>query len=61
MCFICGRSSCCVSFHPIYEQEKYATAIELFEKAIAERNRIRNEAEEEENPEEEEENPDDSE
>ena len=40
-CFICGRSSCCVSFHSLEEQEKYADAIELFEKAVEKRNEIR--------------------
>ena len=50
MCFICGRSSCCESFHSIREQERFAPAIELYEKAIELREKIRNDIiEEEEN------------
>ena len=48
MCFICGRSSCCESFHSIKEQEKYAPAIELYERAIELRDKIRNEPNNEE-------------
>ena len=49
MCFICGRSSCCESFHTIQEQERFAPAIELYEKAIELREKIRNEINEEGN------------
>ena len=32
-CDICGRSSCCNSFHSLEEQEKYSKAIEAFDRA----------------------------
>lgn len=48
MCFICGRSSCCESFHTVEEQERFAPAIELYEKAIELREKIRNETSEDE-------------
>lgn len=41
MCFICGRSSCCESFHSIEEQERYAPAISQYEKAVTMREMIR--------------------
>lgn len=33
-CFICGRGSCCTSFHSRDEQERYAPVIELLETAF---------------------------
>ncbi len=45
-CDICGRSSCCNSFHSLAEQEKYEKVIELFDKARELREEIRNEREE---------------
>lgn len=47
MCDICGRSSCCPSFHSLEEQERYEEVIELFDKARELRDRIRNEEQEE--------------
>lgn len=34
MCFICGRGSCCQSFHSLEEQEAYEPAEEAFEKYL---------------------------
>lgn len=48
MCFICGRSSCCESFHSLEEQERYAPAIAQYEKAIVMRDMIRAVQEEDE-------------
>ena len=48
MCFICGRSSCCESFHSLEEQELYAPAIAQYEKAVALREMIRTVAREDE-------------
>jgi hypothetical protein len=45
MCFICGRSSCCESFHSLEEQERFAPAIELKDRAIELRDKIRAEME----------------
>lgn len=47
MCDICGRGSCCESFHSLEEQERYAPAIALFEKARELRYEIKHEIEEE--------------
>ncbi len=47
-CDICGRDSCCNSFHSLEEQEKYEKVIELFDKARELRNEIKNSVEEEE-------------
>jgi transcription elongation factor Elf1 len=47
-CHICGRSSCASWMHSLEEQERYASAIELFEKAEELREKIRNEEAEEE-------------
>lgn len=47
-CFICGRSSCCESFHSVKEQERFAPAIELYERAVELREKIRNADDEEE-------------
>lgn len=41
-CLICGRGSCCESFHTIEEQERFAPAILLFERAVELREEIRN-------------------
>lgn len=46
-CHICGRGSCASWMHSIEEQERYAPAIELFEKAEELREKIRNEEAEE--------------
>lgn len=51
-CLICDRSSCTESFHSSEEQERFAPAIELFEKARELRAQIRNEIEEEQQEEE---------
>ena len=40
-CDICGRGSCADWFHSIEEQERYAEAIEAFERAREIRERIR--------------------
>jgi transcription elongation factor Elf1 len=42
-CFICGRSSCTESFHSLEEQELYAPAIDLMERARDLRDKIREE------------------
>lgn len=47
-CFICGRGSCASWMHSEEEQEQYAPAIALFEKAADMRNAIREEIKEEE-------------
>ena len=47
-CDICGRGSCCPSFHSIEEQKKYEDVIELFDKARDLRDKIRAEEDEEE-------------
>jgi transcription elongation factor Elf1 len=47
-CDICGRSSCCSSFHSLAEQERYEKVIDAFEKARDLRNSMRDEIEEEE-------------
>lgn len=43
MCDICGRSSCANWMHSTDEQERYAPAIEAFERAREIRERIRDE------------------
>ena len=45
-CDICGRGSCCVSFHSMEEQEEYAAVIELFDKARDMRAQIKQEMQE---------------
>lgn len=52
-CDICGRGSCCPSFHSIEEQKKYEDVIELFDKARDLRDKIRAEEDEEEDEDEE--------
>lgn len=42
-CHICGKNSCADWMHSIEEQERYAPAIELFEKAEELREKISNE------------------
>lgn len=34
MCFICGRGSCCPSFHSLEEQEAYEPAEEAYDKYL---------------------------
>lgn len=46
VCDICGRTSCCVSFHSFEEQDLFAPVIELFEKARDLRTKIKNEIQE---------------
>ena len=53
-CDICGRGSCCPSFHSIEEQKKYEDVIGLFDKARDLRDKIRAQEEEWEDEEEEE-------
>lgn len=53
-CDICGRGSCCPSFHSIEEQKKYEDVIELFDKARDLRDKIRADEEEDEEEEEDE-------
>jgi epoxyqueuosine reductase QueG len=48
MCDICGKSSCCNSFHSLEEQEKFEPVIELFEKARELRKEIREEIKQQE-------------
>ena len=47
MCDICGRGSCCASFHSLEEQDRYEKVIEAFDKARALRHRVRAELDEE--------------
>ena len=47
-CDICGRGSCCSSFHTQEEQDRYSKVIEAFDKARELRRRVREEVEEEE-------------
>lgn len=47
-CHICGRSSCADWMHSIKEQEKFAPAIELFEKAEELRRQIASQEDDEE-------------
>ena len=47
-CDICGRGSCCNSFHSLEEQERFSAVIEAFEKARELRESIRNAEEDEE-------------
>jgi transcription elongation factor Elf1 len=42
-CDICGRGSCCPSFHSPEEQDRYAKVIEAFDKARELRDQVRNE------------------
>lgn len=46
-CDICGRGSCCDSFHSAEEQQRYAPAIELFDRARELRAKIRQEMDDE--------------
>lgn len=46
-CPICGRGNCCESFHSHAEQERYAPAIEAFERYLEIRQRIYNDIEQE--------------
>jgi transcription elongation factor Elf1 len=46
-CDICGRGSCCTSFHSMEEQDNYAAVIELFDKARDLRAQIKQEMQEE--------------
>jgi len=41
MCDICGKASCCVSFHPVDEQERFSDVIAAFETAREMRDAIR--------------------
>lgn len=40
MCYICGRTSCCPSFHSIEEQLRYDPVRELLESAAELREKI---------------------
>lgn len=40
-CDICGKGACCVSFHSLDEQERYAKVIDAFEKARDMRIKVR--------------------
>jgi transcription elongation factor Elf1 len=45
MCDICGRGSCCTSFHSLEEQSRYEKVIEAFDKARELRQMVRDELE----------------
>ena len=47
MCDICGRGSCCESFHSMEEQQRYEKVIEAFDKARELRQMVRDELDEE--------------
>jgi transcription elongation factor Elf1 len=47
-CDICGRTSCCVSFHSHEEQDRYSEVIEAFERARELRAEVRNEEDDDE-------------
>lgn len=47
MCAICGRGACSESFHSLEEQERYAPAIEAFEKYLEIREKIASQDEDE--------------
>lgn len=48
MCDICGRGSCCTSFHSLEEQERYEKVIEAFDRARELRQQVFDEIKEEE-------------
>jgi len=50
-CDICGRGSCCDSFHSLEEQQRYEKVIEAFDKARELRAQVRAELEAEESEE----------
>lgn len=41
-CDICGRGSCCTSFHSLDEQNRYEKVIEAFDRARDLRAEVRN-------------------
>ena len=47
MCDICGRGSCCESFHSLEEQKRYEKVIEAFDRARELRQQVRDELDEE--------------
>ena len=47
MCDICGRGSCCESFHSLEEQQRYEKVIEAFDRARELRQQVRDEIDEE--------------
>ena len=47
MCDICGRGSCCESFHSLEEQKRYEKVIEAFDKARELRQMVRDELDDE--------------
>lgn len=47
MCDICGRRSCCPSFHSLEEQARFEKVIEAFDRARELRQKLREEMDEE--------------
>ncbi len=47
MCDICGRPSCCESFHSLEEQERYEKVVDAFDSARELREQVSNEIEQE--------------
>lgn len=50
-CDICGRGSCCASFHSLEEQGRYEKVIEAFDRARELRSEVRRQEAEEVNSE----------